>query len=683
MSEIAPAKCRVEIFPKPYFFDDHFQAGWSISQGVLYTDGDLGQLTIGPTFSSASMTRTVNFHTNTYRYLVIRATALTGTSWVVRIRRADTSEWITVATYVAPGLAEIDLQAFYYGAIDRVQIAVYGSNPQYVDLDYVSSNSAPLVTPVAAGDVVEDLTITRPLLSQGISGAKLTIPNFEGAFNGAINKHDVIIIWLARNNANLGDPVFKVFGGRVAALSNEGRGQGAFFIKLDCHGHAYELINPPALLQKLYFTINGRTIIEDALALCNYVTRHPNNSMWFDAGGASGSTDDRINSTHDVEYDEVVPKTVIDEICDKASNPAGVKGFDIVEMPSGVLIGHLRNSLDFTSPISSITPETYSKSEDTYRVKNKNKVYGKAGKIGVPGDEGRKEPFNGDEWTLDDVNNWTVDLGSIAEDTMAKKVGSNSLRIYTADYSGVQKALVRRNIENVVLAFGKGAYQTINFWIMALNQNATHKLRLYAPDSSNYFETDIQKDPYDWKFNQFQLGKNQEYDSEKNPNGIWTKIGSPKWGDLRYVAFYIEWSVAYSPNLDGLYFGHGRWRGSAENATSQSQYGTRCLEPEVDEALGSDTECTARALSLVAFFKDPVVSLENVLVDGDRYTPGDRQRVIVSNDNYDADPRIIEVQHKIRGVTWDAILKLSNEPVYIDYVFHDLITSLKRSLRRG
>jgi len=679
VSEILPAKCRVEIHRgPPYLFDDHFCKNWTVLSGSKSLDGDTVVLTCDAS-SVAQISRSVAFNTVIYPWVIVRAIDSYCQNRYLRGFLGGIQKFEFTLSF---GLNELNVSSQYHGNIDEIRLVVVGPSGNWARFDYVSICKNQVLTPIAEGDVVEELTVTRPLLSQGISGAKLTLHNFGGVFNGAINKHDVIIIWQARYSGSLGASDYKTFGGRIVNPTNRADGYGKHFIDLDCHGHAWELINPPALLQKLYMATNGRTIIEETLALANYVTRHPDNSKWFDAGGATGSTDDRINSTHDCEYDEVKPKTIIDEIGDKASNPAGVKGFDIVEMPSGVLIGHLRNSLDFISPIASITPETYSMSSDIHRIKNKIKVYGKAGKIGVPGEEGRKEPSDGDAWTVDSLDNWVEDAGELSIQTVGSKVGPNFLNCLST--SAPNEAKFRRSLTGLVTAFGKSAYQTLNFYLKAGAAVPVLKVRLYAPDSNNYFEADLGTGNVNWYFKQFQLGQNQEYDAEKNPNGKWTKVGSPKWGNLTWITFY-GWDNAsqFSMSIDGLYFGHGRFRGVAEDSMSQANYGIRAAEPEIDESLGNDTECTARAIALKDFLKDPVVTLERVLVDGDsRYAPADRQRVIIANDNYDAYSRIIQVQQKVVGVTWDTILTLSNEPQYVDYVFRDISIILSR-LRRG
>jgi len=692
VSELAPAKCRIEILRgPPVFFDDHWLKGWTVVQGSQGFDGDTTTITVGASQASAYIWRALEFDSAVYKYWLIRCTNVAATSWLIRVRRKDTQAWVTVAEYTTTGLKEADISAVYSGVVDRILIEVVGSPGQNCEFDYMGICKNTVLTPVLSGDVVDEHTITRPIFNVGgVMGAKLTITNFNAENTDKIKAHDVIIIWLTRDSVNLGVPAYKVFGGRIVNPTNRAEGYGRHFIDLDCHGHAYETINPPGLLQKLYSpATNGRILIEDALALCSYVAKHPTASKWFDNAGASGSTDDRINSTHDVEYDEVVPKTVIDEICDKASNPEGAKGFDIVEMPSGVLMGHLRNSLDFVSPIASITPETYSKSEDVHRVKNKNiKIYGEPGQIGDnkgKADKGRKEPSDGDLWTLDNINNWVAEKGSISAQTSVPKVGTNYIRGDAALEAGTYKSQFRRDLGTLVKGFGKGAYQTVNLYVRSyLNPMTTRRIRLYAPDANNYFYASLPAgDQSQWVFYQFQLGEQFEYDVEKNPDGAWNKVGSPVWGALSSIAFYGDATVNFGFCVDGLYFGHGRWRASAEDSTSQQNYGGRVPEPIIDDNLKSDAECQAMANAYRDFLKDPITSLQNVLVDGDyRYTPGDRQRIIVSNDNLDAYYRIIQVVHKVVGVSWDTILTKSDEPQFVAPIFPTSIGGIVHIIKK-
>ena len=423
---------------------------------------------------------------------------------------------------------------------------------------------------------------------------------------------------------------------------------------------------------------NGRTIIEDALALCNYITRHPVDSNWFDNAGAAGSTDDRINSTHDVIYDEELPMTVIKEILEKAKNPAAVQSFDVYETPSGCVIGHLRNSLDFVSPISSITPEQYEQHEDFHRIRNKQKVYGK-----------KERRYPSDEAWTEDITGWTASKGSLSQVT-SPRIKNSACIAATATGSPYEIEFYRTFSAIECGSKFRSCYPKLlfSFYIYASTIGAAgKKVRLYAPDSSNYFEWiwDTGKTFKTNEWTEIEIGLGSEFESPLSPgSAYWTKTGSPNWDNIQGIYFFADLDANLDKILfDDLRFFGAHYEGEASDPTSISKYGTRMDKPIVDDSLKSDAECVAMAQSIIAMLKDPVITLSEVVVDGDhRYNPGDRQRVVVSNDGLDAYFRIIKVQHRVKESQWDTILTLSNEPQQIDYVFRLIQENLKK-IQRG
>jgi len=667
MSEVAPAKCRVEIFRgPPYFFDDHFlKYTWTPSYASTYKNGDIVNVYITePTWGKITHTFGETINTNPHRFLVIRVTALTGTSWFIEATLGGTVQ--VSKTFTDLGVKIIDLYAekgahFDY---DRITVGVNGATNNYVQADYYAVCKQTLLVPIDSGDVVEQLTITKPVLSQGIGGAQLTLPNFNGALNGEINKFDNIIIWLTRTEADLGKPDVKEFGGRIIKTTNRANEYGAFYIDLDCHAYAHELNVPPSLFQKAYSAVNGRTIIEDALAVANYITKHPLGPQWFDSGGASGNTDDRINSTHDVEYDEVLPMSVIQEILDKACNPNGVVGFDIYEMPSGVLIGHLRNSLDFTNP-TTVIPASYEKGEDIHRVQNKVKVYGAHEK---------NFPSDLDSWT-DSLSGWTANATFFYLDTDVKRKGSYSLYLHTptTGYTELHRTF------DALSKYGKFV-----MWVRTpsgLGSGGYAKVRLWCPDSSNYFEADITSIVNancagQWGIVSLALAlrSGELYNADHNPSGIWTKVGNPQWYLISGLQIIMQNNTASRwVHYDGdMGFINGPFSAIVSDSPSIAKYGVRTAKPISDDSLYSDSECQAGAQSIVEALKDPVITLSNIAVDGDHFNPADRQRIIVSNDNFDAYFAILQFQHQVVGPIWDSTLSLSLESECIDYVFRKL-----------
>jgi hypothetical protein len=114
---------------------------------------------------------------------------------------------------------------------------------------------------------------------------------------------------------------------------------GEEYLRLWCHGYATELQRPPARFTASYTSAaNGRLIVEAALNLCRYLVKHPTASLWFDSAGASGSTDDRIASSHALNFDSEAPYKVVTQVLDDADNGV-VVGFDVYETPAVVWLG--------------------------------------------------------------------------------------------------------------------------------------------------------------------------------------------------------------------------------------------------------------------------------------------------------------------------------------------------------
>ncbi len=659
---LAPAKVRVEIIREPLYFDDHFCKGWDGGQppagAGTALSGDLVTLTVQAGYTYYHYARSLEFSPVTSSYFVVRVTEVSsGATWRIMVRRKSDATWLFGPIQSGVGVFVFDIYAILGATVDQIGIGVYDAPDKYVRFDYVAiTDHIDEVVP-DMGDLVEELTVTRPLLNNGICGAKLSIPNSGGAYNGLIKAHDVILIWIARAEADLGNPYYKAFGGRIVNPSNRGDNYGAFYIDLDCHGHAYELNIPPALVYAYYSATNGRTIIEAALALCAYLTRHPAGNFWFDSLGSSGSTDDRIDSTHDMVYDEEVPLTPIQEILEKAKNPAAVQGFDVYETPAGCLIGHLRNSLDFTWPYSTLTPQSYQKGVDVHRVRNKVPVYGALGRY-VPTTY---------SWT-DALTYWIARQGTVSWVTPSYIYcdcdASRICDFYrsTAPYDHISNS--------GLLSVG---WIDFYFFHQACTGQAMQVI-IEAPDAANCFYK---------AYSGYAMNVEIRYTLELGDGKGWLTLGSPDWAKIRNVGFYaLSGAGVYYVYVRALKLYYTRFRGEANDATSQGLYGVRMSQPILDESLISDAECEARAASILALLKDPVITLSDVVVDGDYWIdPGVRARVIVANDALDAYFRIVQVKHVVKGTQWDAILSLSNEPQYVDYVFR-LVQEAQKLLER-
>ena len=106
-----PAKCRVEIFCEPGFFDDSFAKGWTKTSGgtsSFSTDGDIAYLDKGDQANCIIEKSFSALSTNTYTKMPVRITYLNGTivSYVW-----DGSAWFGLGTISSAGLYNITLPA--------------------------------------------------------------------------------------------------------------------------------------------------------------------------------------------------------------------------------------------------------------------------------------------------------------------------------------------------------------------------------------------------------------------------------------------------------------------------------------------------------------------------------------------------------------------------------------------
>jgi hypothetical protein len=651
------AKARIEIFRSPKLLDDHFCKNWALASGGTSSwskDGDIATINSGDQ-PYGSIQRAVNIVTNDFGKLIVRIPTGSG-EWLVSAY--DGSNWLTLLQGTGSGVFEADLpsgKTLVYVVLNSVGVGVTAK------FDYIAICKYALLVP-DLGDIIEELTVVRPVLRRGVSSANFVIPNFGGTYNGLISEKDVVIIWQSWTEGNLGNANYKTFGGTVVKPGNKAQNQGAFYVTVDCEGWAAELNVPPALLQKMYTATNGRTIIEDALGVCGYLSRHPTDAKWFDAGGASGATDDRINSTHDVTYDEVKPLTVIQEIAEKAKNPAGLQGFDLYETPAGCLVGHLRNSLDFSG--LSFVPRTYARSSDSHRVRNKKKVYG-AKTITFPSPE--------DSWG-ESVDGWSYGIG----ETLVLEANDRQVGSYSLKHSGTLVQLMmltRSEWSGIAMAIFKNQFQKFPVWFkLCPSSGAPTKVEIrFHTAALGWFEHVFRNPPANsW----FKI----EVDLKKCGLGN----GAPDWANITKVALLFENNQQHSGYwlVDWPHFAEKPCFGEAEDATSQGKYGVCVDEPEVDEALQTNAECQVKAQALVAFLKDPTVTFTDAVTDGDyRYRPSERQQIVVANDNILDYFPAVEVQHKVKNSQWDTVLTLADEPQYLDLVFR-MLEEKKRLLER-
>lgn len=655
MSDVLSPKVLIEVFNEPKVFSDHFLERDPTSllplwvqtpAGQVTFNGDSALLTIKAGETNVHFSKAVSYSSAVYGHILLRVLGVSN-HWQLWVQRADLMIWVKVAEEETAGLFDVNAGAVYSGSVVGLDLVAYGAGGDTAEFCYVVVCKSLIVSD--EGKLTGKTSVSLPTLKDGVQGANFTLQNGDGAYD-AIKEQDAIVIFAGRS----GEVGVKLFGGRVRKTQREGLGVGRAKLTVWCHGHAYELNNPPSNLRESYSVVNGRTIIEDGLNLCRYLVKHPTAAQWFDNAGASGSTDDRITSTHSVEYDQEKPYNPMVEVADKASNGSNV-GFDLVDTPAGCLIGHLRGSLDFTCAVVPVLRH-YVRILDACQVRNRQTVYGA---------KKRCEPSVWDDWTLDSVGNWIAVAGTLSEGTANPYFQSNYLKCVPSTPNPGQ-AYFSRDLSTLVYPVtgkGKDAYGKINFatWVYGYILTSV-QVRLRAPDLSNCFTWTPNVADYswltvgNWKPHVVDLGEANEFNAIENADGVWVKTGSPDWLHITRIDFLfvgVAGSLGFV-GLDGFSFSDGAFRATGNHLASQAElWGIVEAEPESDGALLSDAECLARANSILANLAYPTEILDPVTVEGNAvFRPGDRVYLLGAY-------RVLrEVVHVFEKNMWDSELRV-------------------------
>jgi hypothetical protein len=276
---------------------------------------------------------------------------------------------------------------------------------------------------------------------------------------------------------------------------------------------------------------------------------------------------------------------------------------------------------------------SYGVFRDILSVKNKITVYG-APNTTYPADK--------DGWT-EALTNWSATVGTLSLDGVSKKYGAWS--ICCTPVAGQSTCHFKRTFPSVNIR----DINAVKFWRSYSGINATtYQVRLHAPDASNYFTSTIIGSGGNWTWCDLALGPSQEYDANLNPNGIWTKTGTPNWWDIQAIEFYIVNGVVNTPDyIDIMFFSPVRFTYTIEDATSQTNYGIRQAE-FTDNMLISDGDCESRAKTLLYQLKDPTIRIDVVTPGNTNLRIGDRLSMTIpaegiSAANYD----VVSVEHDL------------------------------------
>jgi len=296
----------------------------------------------------------------------------------------------------------------------------------------------------------------------------------------------------------------------------------------------------------------------------------------------------------------------------------------------------------------------YTVQPDMSPAKNYLWIYGRLGKIqndptGHIIDDGRKNPTDGDLWT-ESLTGWTAASGTLSAPGAGQVVGAAYIHCYQD--MGATKIVDFYHLNSSASVYGLEGYQTINFWLKFSSAVMNDTLKILAPDASNYFVLSLPSygyTPTDWTRYSYILGQGNEYNAVSNPSGQWTVgAGAPDWHNILGVRFYAEKVTDFAAMVDGLYFGHGRWRNIVQDAVvSQPAYGIREMV-HVDDKLESDVQCQMRGESLLWQLKTAPTRLDVTTLGNINILIGDRLAVTLAPENITAAAYdVVTVEHSI------------------------------------
>ena len=366
--------------------------------------------------------------------------------------------------------------------------------------------------------------------------------------------------------------------------------------------------------------------------------------------------------TH-LEYENTPVWDIIKNIAE-SSDKNGVIGFNFRVAPDGKFEFFPKNSK--TSPVSlgeKIEENEYRK--DISRIRNRITVYGC---------QGKNFPANLDLWS-ESLDGWITVSGSIELDTRARE-GTYALRLNAP-------ANVVGNIYRTFDALCKPQTFVVWAWMPGNLGGGYGYVRLFAPDSSNYFQANISsllesKCILQWGLISLGLGFSNMYNANNNPSGVWTiGAGNPQWSQISGLQLIISaLDVSTYILYDGDFgFLNCAFTATSEDVGSQNAYGLRELT-ETDEELASDNECNLRANALLDYLKNPAESLTltSMVIDYGTTPPlaADKIHVTLPNENVDSDFRIETVEYRVdaKTQTLEITMELGKLPPQLaDYLY--------------
>lgn len=223
----------------------------------------------------------------------------------------------------------------------------------------------------------------------------------------------------------------------------------------------------------------------------------------------------------------------------------------------------------------------YACRRDIIPLKNRIRVYGAP--LGA-------YPSDRDAFTEQDAANWVAVVNNVIDHSTASKVGTWHIQL-TGASTTVQsyRPHDRISVRDI---------NTLQFWSFTNDLIAPRKVRLHAPDSSNYFEADLPSS-VGFELRQYMLGEENTYNEDHNPEGEWVRVGNANWWSIHAVEFDCNVSGTTGIlGIDGLHYSPVRYSFEVEDAASIAKVGLREAE-YTDDKLLTEGDVVRRAYSLL------------------------------------------------------------------------------------
>lgn len=447
----------------------------------------------------------------------------------------------------------------------------------------------------------------KEILTSDVGGFRIVLPtkkNGSDYYYDDIAVFDKVKIWLDYDSVS-GDPDFI---GRIYRISAPLSVEGGY-VRIIRGKSQGEILQRRFKKDKSWINIDASVIVTELA-----------NDLSIGTGSIESDTTD-LNLTVKTEtYFDLLKK-----ISDYYDAGGSVKKDFYVDIDYDLVWAER----DGTSPFrSGASVETFTVGDNIVNYQVLRDIENVRNDIVVYGDAGTFEPQDQDSWT-ESLTNWTASAGTLSLENAIKKYGNYSVECWSESLGTDTK--FKRTFDVLTLR----DINELRFWRLVDATPSTSKVRLLAPDTSNYFEADMTTTE-GWQHKSYSLGPTEIYDANLNPNGAWTETGTPNWWNMQGIQFWVE----YGPQdvytyIDALYFAPVRWTGSVSDNTSKTNYGTREME-YTDDDLKSDTQCDVKAETLLYQMKDPVIRIDLVVVGNSNVLVGDRLSMTIPAENISA-----------------------------------------------